>query len=297
MFAHLKKLSIRTQLMIIGSVILLFMFGIFVWSYSQIKHITFERNSIYTIELMTTIKENITTNIESFNRILPNIAFNELVQQYLMETDRLKQYELYQKLDPLLMNLQATNKSIVSIVLYSTAGGGIYNCISCERFIPFEEIPERTSAYYSNVRLYPYSIPNKYVVYVGMPVYDMKAPELSRKKIGYAVITLDADALAPPIAMMSDQAAGTFYVLDSQNIVAASNDRLNIGKRLIQWEDVLSAASLEEGRPLEVMLDRETYVVHMALIPEFRGKMISVFPMHELTYSAHWPLGAKRWNS
>ncbi|ULL13553.1 sensor histidine kinase [Paenibacillus sp. H1-7] len=278
MFILLRKYSIRLQLLCIGGVILLLLSGTVVWSYHQILNITYKRNSDYTIELISTIKRNIASNADTINRILPNIAYNEQIQEYLMEQDRLKQYELHGKIEKLLVNLKSMKQGIVDIVLVSTIGSSSYNCINCQEFIPLNEIPERTSAYYSALSLYPYSNPMKQVVYVGVPVYDRHNQVPLEAKIGYAIMVLDVNAIAPQIDSMSDKTAGSFYVLDRNRVVTSSNDLSQIGKRLPELEDRIASGTRND----EFRKDGAPYVIHAEPIPEIAGQIVSIYPTKEL---------------
>ena len=276
MFVLLRKHSIRLQLLFIGVVILLILSVTVVWSYQRILQITYKRNSDYTLELMAAIKRNIVSNADTINRILPNIAYSEPVQEYLLEQDRLKQFELHGRIETQLVNLTSMNQGILDVVLIGT-NGNTYNCINCHEYIPVGEIPERTYAYYSGVRLYPYSNPMKHVVYVGAPIYD-KRNDSTGQKIGYVVMVLDVNAIAPRMDEMSSKIAGNFYVLDRNLVVSASNDVTKIGKMLPE----LQAADGEEQSPHVFRRDGNMYVSHMEPIPEIGGKIVTVFPVKEL---------------
>ncbi|WJH36655.1 hypothetical protein N6H14_13510 [Paenibacillus sp. CC-CFT747] len=152
--AFFRNHSIRWQLIAVGTAILLFMFAAGVWGYNEILNITFKRNSEYTTEILATIRHNISSNADSINRILPNIAYNEQVQEYLLEDDRLRQYEMYNKIEKLLVNLQSMKQGILGVVLVGR-GTSSYNCVGCRDYIPFPEIPERTSSYYTGVQYSP----------------------------------------------------------------------------------------------------------------------------------------------
>lgn len=122
MITILRKYSIRVQLLTIGGAMLLLLFGTFLWSYDQMRGITYKRNSEYTLELISTIQKNIADNADSINRILPNIAYNETIQRFLMERERLAQFELQGAVEALLVNLQSMKQGIDRIVLLSTVG-------------------------------------------------------------------------------------------------------------------------------------------------------------------------------
>lgn len=283
MLSLLRKYSIRVQLLAIGIAILLLLSGTFLWSYDQIRNITYKRNSEYTLELISTIQKNIADNAEAINRILPNIAYNEIIQQYLLEKDRLAQFELYSRVDALLVNLQTMKQGIHRIVLLSTVGGGYYNCVNCTAYIPFDQIPEQINAYYSSLHLDQQSSPMKNVVYVGTPVYDKQNAVPIGKKIGYAIIVLDADAIAPQLSTMSTQLAGRFYVLDRDGTVMTSNDGSLIGKPLGELEGhVKEALYSQDEQPVKLRTKDDSYILHAKPVPAFDGNIVSVFKIAEL---------------
>ncbi|MDF2719875.1 MAG: putative two-component sensor kinase [Paenibacillus sp.] len=282
MFVLLRKYSIRLQLLSIGIVILLLLSGTVFWSYNQILGITYKRNSEYSVELISTIQQNIASNADSINRILPNIAYNELVQQYLMEPDRLIQYDLHAKIDSLLVNLQTMKQGIVNIILLSKVGGGFYNCVNCDEYIPFDQIPDQ-EIFYSGVQRYWFSNPMKHVVYVGTAVYDKRNVVPIGTKIGYAVIVLEADAIAPQLGAMSTNIAGSFFVLDRHDVVVASNDLSRIGKPLGELDATVARALASEGRePVELARKDGPYILHAKPVPAISGKVVSVFKEDEL---------------
>ncbi|MBD2862305.1 sensor histidine kinase [Paenibacillus oceani] len=279
----LRNYSIRLQLLFIGIIILLLLIGTVLWSYYRILDITYERNSEYTSELISTIKQNIAQTVDSVNRIMPNITYNETIQQYLMADNRLKQFELHGQIEPLLVNLQAMKQGIVGIVLLSTAGGGFYNCVNCENYIPFGDIPERAGSHFTGVYRYPFTNPMRSVVYIGAPVYDKRNLVPAGTRIGYAVIVLDAGAIAPQMGTMSDRIAGSFYVLDRHNVVMGAADAAHIGLPIAQVNAPLALRiSPAQADPVEYRHNGDKYVVHTEYIGDIGGMAVSVIPVKEL---------------
>ncbi|PYI57110.1 sensor histidine kinase [Paenibacillus flagellatus] len=277
MFALLKKYSIRVQLLCLGITILLLLAVTAAWGYNRILNITYKRNTDYTTEMIAAIKQSVASNVDSINRILPNIAYNDLVQQYLLEDDRLAQYELNTRIEKLFVNLQSMKQGIMGVVLL---GEGIssYNCVGCRDFIPFGEIPLRTSAYYTGVHYSPYYKSD--VMYVGVPVYDIRTTAPSEKRIGYAVMVLDLQAIAPKLDGLSKTIAGQFYVLDRNRAVAISNDASTVGRPL----PPAIAKRVEENGPSGESARSEdgAFVVREEGLPEIGGTIVSVFPVEEL---------------
>ncbi|CAG7600365.1 hypothetical protein PAESOLCIP111_00389 [Paenibacillus solanacearum] len=275
-FAFFHHYSIRLQLIAVGSAILLFLLAAGVWGYNQILNITFKRNSDYTIEMLSTIRQSISSNADTINRMIPNIAYNEQVQEYLLEDDRLRQYEWYGKVEKLLVNLQSMKQGILGIVLIGE-GTSSYNCIGCREYIPFRDIPERTSAYYSGVQYSPYY--KDYVLYVGVPVYDNRRSAAAERKIGYAVMVLSLRALIPSVETVSRKISGSFYVLDRNQVIASGNDPKKVGEKL----DAATAAAIRDGHSSDAMeRNGETTIVHSEAIPEMNGRIVSVLPQREL---------------
>lgn len=278
MFALLRKYSIRLQLLTIGIIILILLSVTGLWGYRQIQNITYKRNSDYTTEMIATIKQNVVSNADSINRILPNIAYNETIQEYLVEEDRLKQYELFNRLEKLLVNLKSMKMGILGIVLVGEEGStSTYGCVGCRSYIPFEEIPERTSAYYSGIQYSPYY--KEYVVYVGVPVYDNRKDTGGERKIGYAVMVLDSSAIVPRTESLSKNKAGSFYVLDRNQAILSGSDSAEIGKWLPYNVGKKSRLSQES---LSFSQNGEQYVMHTEPLDEIEGEIVSVYPVKEL---------------
>lgn len=283
MLAFLRRHSIRWQLIFTGIVILLMLIVIVIWSYYRILDITYERNSVYTQEIITTINQNILSNADTINRIMPNIAYNDTVQQYLRNEDPLARYELYLKLEKLLVNLRSMKQGILEIVLIGM-NGNTYNCINCEKDIPLEEIPARTTAYYLGIHPLPAGVPlhlrstfsEDYVIYVGVPVYDTATG--AGTKIGYAIMVLDVNALVPHMDYMSQRITGKFYVTDRKGIIYAGNSPTEIGQPLPETLKIYE----QETIPSTFKLNGENSVVHTLEVPEIGSRIISIFPVKEL---------------
>ncbi|OXS59312.1 hypothetical protein B1A99_11865 [Cohnella sp. CIP 111063] len=283
MLALLRKHSIRWQLIFTGLLILSILIVAVVGSYYRILHMTYERNSVYTQEMVVTIRNNIASNADTINRIMPNIAYNDVVQQYLRSTVPLTQYELHLKLEKLFVNLKSMKQGILEIVLIGTNGTG-YNCMNCKEAIPYESIPERTSAYYLGIHPTPdgvsanlnstYSKP--YVFYVGVPIYDLDASAGS--KLGYAIMVLDVNAIVPQFEYVSQRIAGNFYVVDRNDRIYASNGAENIGDRVSRE----IGRETGDGSPSTLKLSGEKYIVQTTEIPEIESAIISRFNVKDL---------------
>ena len=283
MISLLRKYSIRVQFLAIGVAMLLLLLGTFLWGYDQVRGITYNRNSEYTLELISTTQKNIADNADSINRILPNIAYNETIQRFLLEKDRLVQFELLGRVEELLSNLQTMKQGIDRIVLVSTVGGGFYDCVNCMDYIPFDEIPDQTNAYYSGLYRYKLSDPTKQVVYVGTPIYDKNSLIPVGKKIGYAVIVLNADAIAPQLSSISTHLAGSFYVLDRNGIVITSNDTSRIGRSMGDMEGAVEQAlGNAGGKPIKLQTRGDSYILHARPVQGIGGSIVSVFEEGEL---------------
>lgn len=283
LLAYLRKHSIRWQLMVTGMIILLLLIVSVVWSYYRVQDMTYERNSVYSQEMIATIRNNIASNADTINRIMPNIAYNEVVQEYLRDDDALARYEHYLKLEKLLVNLKSMKQGILEIVLIGN-NGNHYNCINCEEDIPIDEIPERTSAFFLGIYPIPVgvsmSLPpqlsDAHVVLVGVPIYDMEASE--SVKLGYAVMILDIQAIIPRFEYMSQRIAGTFLVLDRNDRIYASNAEEDIDAKTLDALILRDARNTAET----VRIDGRKAAIHSEKLPEIGGTIVSIFPMDEL---------------
>ncbi|MFC5648567.1 hypothetical protein ACFPYJ_05390 [Paenibacillus solisilvae] len=276
MFVFLRKTSIRLQLLSLGIAILIILIGAATWGYNRILHITYKQNSEYTSEMISAIKLSVVSGAVSINQILPNIAYNEMVQQFLQEEDRLKQFELNNKIEKLIVNLQAMKQGILSIVLLGQ-GKIAYNCVGCRDYIPFSDIPDRTSAYYSGVTYSPYY--KDYVMYVGVPVYNSRKLISAESKIGYVILVLDMEAISPRIGDLSKTVGGNFYMLDRNGVVGSSNVSGIVGERLApDLEKIVGRGE----RTADYSRDGAKFIVREEDIPEIGGKIVSVFPVSAL---------------
>ncbi len=269
--------------MVTGVLILFILIVAVVWSYYRVQAITYERNSVYSQEMIATIRNNIASNADTINRIMPNVAYNEVVQEYLRNEDPLARYEQYLRLDKLIVNLKSMKNGILEIVLIGN-NGNHYNCINCEADIPIEEIPQRTSAYFLGIYPIPSGVsmslrpqlPDESVVFVGVPIYDMEASE--SVKLGYVVMILDIQAIIPRFEYMSQRITGTFLVLDRNDRIYSSNADEDIDiaalDALIRHDDRKTSETIR--------LSGRKAAIHSEQLPEIGGTIVSIFPMDEL---------------
>ena len=89
----LKKMSIKTQLLILVVITVVTVFCLIFITYFMISKVIAKNNSEYTKDVASQIKQSISSNCNSYNRIITNVEFSSIVQKFMLETDKVKEQE------------------------------------------------------------------------------------------------------------------------------------------------------------------------------------------------------------
>lgn len=112
-----RILPLRHQILILISTLgicILFIFLYSMHSYSSLQTATIKSNqSLFSRH----VQQSAEKSFEEIKNIASSIAYNQLVQQYLMETDAQKKFDLYGHVINLLNNTKALNNSILDIAI------------------------------------------------------------------------------------------------------------------------------------------------------------------------------------
>src|SRR5659263_704351 len=92
-----SKLRIRYQLLTLAASTVLIMIAIFSAYYSENAAIIVKKNTEYTTETISQIKQNVTNYCEGVGRLVTSMSYTILVQDCMLETNSLKKFELDQQ--------------------------------------------------------------------------------------------------------------------------------------------------------------------------------------------------------
>lgn len=112
-----KKLSIRSQVMIIGFVIIAMIPFVIIRVYQQASMTIINQNTQYNTELVSLLKQKLSANYANASNLMMNLGYDTTVQTLLIETDKLKMYNLSKNVESLIGVVKNTNKDILDIAI------------------------------------------------------------------------------------------------------------------------------------------------------------------------------------
>jgi len=283
----ISRLPIKKQLNIIAILNIIIMLIITSVFYSQIKYIYKERNSKYMDEITTQIANTITSNCNIINNLLHTIAYNNIIQEYLMETDQSVKFQLYENVSNLLENMKIINKGIIDIVLIGNNGntidtyGGAH---FCKQII--NRIPEKGGPYYSDIIKFEGLFVKRDCFFVGIEVYSFNPNKNPNSLIGTLFIVVDSNSLLGENNMDIKKIGAEIYCLDR-------NDNIFFGKTDDKSKNILgmvndyyssSYLGMESNKDSSYNIEifGQNYIFKVVQLPYIEGKIIGIIPQKEL---------------
>ncbi|BBI35451.1 histidine kinase [Cohnella abietis] len=154
----LKRLRIRTQIMIAVTCILVIMLAIIFSLYTQTSKIVIKNNNQYSEDTIRKFKLGIAQKYDEISQIMLNLGFDPTVQKFMVQNDQSISYEMGKELDRKIISLKAGRKGFEDIVLIGTNGtryslnGGVGYVQQLE-----SEIKNSNSVYVSGFEKFSYS--------------------------------------------------------------------------------------------------------------------------------------------
>ena len=278
MMNFFKRLPIRTQLLILAVATTFVMIFIIFLTYYQISKSITKKNSEYTIDIITQVKQSVSVNCDIINRIITNIAYNPTIQDYLMETDEVAKLELLKKVDKLLINMAGIKDGILDILVIGDNGN--YDSLTGKTSFVNEmkNFPQRAKAYYSGIKVFENDNYKRYCFIVGTMIYSADPQKMPGNKIGALAMIIDIKAISPEIAILSKTSATKFYLLDRNDKVFSSNEALELGRKF----DVIKDSTEDLRKPVVSLIKGKKNIVLKEELMDIGGKVISIVPEKEL---------------
>lgn len=273
----LEKVSIKVQLFIIAITTILIIFFIILSVYTQINEVFTEKNDEYAKELIYQIEKKVDNNCDLVNHIVKNIAFNKIVQDYLLEEKLDDKYEIFKEVDKYVNNMMNLKEGIIDIAIKSSDGSIYYkkegSNISADRdFI----LKDRVSIYYSGMEEYDDNKDYKKCFVVATNVFSIDTNRRYNENIGTIYLFLDVNSIVGNTEkILSKQTNTNLYLIDRNGKIFLSNDN--------RVDENVEELNLDEETFLDKVND-ERYIVGMAKLPYIDGKIVSRIPKNELLY-------------
>lgn len=273
----LEKVSIKVQLFIIAITTILIIFFIILSVYTQINEVFTEKNDEYAKELIYQIEKKVDNNCDLVNHIVKNIAFNKIVQDYLLEEKLDDKYEIFKEVDKYVNNMMNLKEGIIDIAIKSSDGSIYYkkegsNISADKDFI----LKDRVSIYYSGMEEYDDNKDYKKCFVVATNVFSIDPNRRYNENIGTIYLFLDVNSIVGNTEkILSKQTNTNLYLIDRNGKIFLSNDN--------RVDENVEELNLDEETFLDKVND-ERYIVGMAKLPYIDGKIVSRIPKNELLY-------------
>lgn len=261
-----KWLSIRTQLFVLaiatGLAVLLIIFFI----YGQVKEVITKNNDVYTSDMTFQIKQSISTNSDLMERVLSAVANNKAVQDYLLEKEQLRKFELFSQVNNFLLNMQGMNEGIVDFVFLGDEGTSYFlkgknNAVQDI----LERVGDKTVNYFSEMKVLQYGGLELNCFLAISTIYSLDPNRMPGTRIGVAAVVFDAKVLGIGLNSRIKESPIQFYLLDRNNRVYSSSDVTKV-------HNLFDQSEFPESR----------FVVDEQSVPEIGGSIVAAIPKNKL---------------
>ncbi|OAS14920.1 cache domain-containing sensor histidine kinase [Paenibacillus oryzisoli] len=271
----MSKITIRNQLFFLAASTFVLLVVIFLVFYSQNKNIIKQKNDEYTLNMISQLQHDISSYKNSMDNLLMNIAYNPDMQEFMLEKDYGKKYEISKKIGSVLNNARLMKDGIVDVIVvgnsgnfYSTFGGNEYVTKYQELFSASPFITGLKEVRYGS------NIAGSQFFIAGLSIFAAYDPEFIGKQIGYCYLVIDAKEIAPISVPKIDGEEMKFYLIDRDHQLFSSNDMAS-GKDVAAF---LQRAETYDGQSTTLLLNGERNIVHTERIPELGGTIVSAVP-------------------
>jgi len=248
MIQKFKALPLNKQIILLIATLGIYISFISLYStftfYKQMTNTVESNQELYFNQLLLACE----TNFEEIEDICSSVAYNQLVQNYLLETDPNNKFTLYQHVVNLLNNTKSLNSGIIDIAILGDTKNraNISGDIATYEHL-YGMIPSDTdSVYYSGKTEY-YIANRKYsCVIAAMPVYSLSA---GSRKIGVAFVTVN------PVQLF-DRAVFSDNIVINEFLFADQNNELIIGDNEVYQ---LILKEKETAAVFTVRMDNHSY--------------------------------------
>lgn len=276
-----SKLRIKYQLLILAASTVLIIISIFSAYYSESKGIIVKKNTEYTAETISQIKQNVTGFCEGVDRLVTSMSYTLLIQNCMLETDKLKKFELdRQTVDLLNKTQKVIGNGVMDIVIlgnngneYTLNGNGDF----AEGFI--NQFDGKNSAYFTEMKEKKYAGHTYKYFIAGMQVVSVDENYGGvGSKIGYFCLLLDANSVSPDIGERFGADSNKFYLVDRENRIFSSNDSIEPGQ---SFDIINNVQDYKSGSYQQEIKGRKS-LIQIDDLPGLGGKIISIVPEDEL---------------
>lgn len=276
-----KKLSIRLQVQLIGLFLVAILPIIIFIVYNQMSSIVIKQNTQYNNEIASLLRERVSSKYSDITNLMANVGYETTIQDFLVEDDNYKTYQLSKKMNNLMSIIKNSNSDILNIIIvnrnnkYSYLKGDIGY---------IEELKDGLGdggnvnyvGFHKGTSLYP----NDAILF-GMNIFNIGESTTFGDKIGYMIVALDVKSINKELIRYPLLADTGVYLMDHHDLVYSNSTPTAEMMTLLKGN--LDSFS-EDGNvePSKVLLNGHKYLIHAHQLPEIQGKIVTAVPVSAL---------------
>ncbi len=282
----MNKLKLKHQIAFLVGVSVVLMILVQLFYYYRFYILTQERAKNYesTIINQTTIKINsILSDVESAANV---IAYNKHIQDFIYSDDHAARAFILgpfatdvlgdvKSLNPNIYNVRITDNKGRITSTYFDYDSDIYANIQKKYNYVDDNFKSPT---FTNI--FKDSSTGKFFFFYIDPIVDTNGRIDLFKKIGVCTVTIDTSTIQELVATMELTPNALFVVLDDENRVVASNNKMEQGEL---FNDIALGSQIGSETSNTVMYKNQKVILQQKELGMAGWKIVSVLPMSELT--------------
>jgi len=285
--AILRKLSIRSQLLILAASTIAVVLFIMLHTYSTMSGMITRNHEEYVNQTITEIRKNVTSSKDVIHRLMQNISYNQDVQSYLVEKDELVRYEMFIKLNKFLASQQEVKEGILDIVI-SGNNGVFIDLRGGNRYVsPLKAtLPARANAWYAGLHVVNFSpgyLHQNALVFATKiafipPEGTFNNEVATNTNIGTLFFVVDPRTLVGEEEPDTRETNTQLYLLDRDRkvITGSRNGKVEVDA----LPDLPTDEAGSEGKTID--WNGQPYIMQTEPLPEIEGHIVSMAPKEEL---------------
>ncbi|MDQ8738002.1 sensor histidine kinase [Paenibacillus sp. LHD-38] len=276
-----SKLSIRTQVLAIGAVLLAVIPLVSIMAFRQSSEVIVNQNTQYNMELVSNLKQRVSDNYVKISGVMINLGYDTTVQDFLAENDNLQTYELSKKVQSLMGVIKSTNPDIEDIIIVNASGKhtSLNGKIRMAQRM-MDKLDEREGKvqvqYGGFVNDDPLLVNDTFLF--GMNLFASRDTYRYGEKIGFIAVVLDAKSIQSEIEKFPRLSGTSFYLRTNGMLVYANASGLDLNLdegRLALYSHYGESAVIEK-------VGGKSYAIQSFDLPEINGNIVSAVPIGNL---------------
>ncbi len=273
----LKRLSIRTQVLLFGLFIIAIIPIIISRVYQLSSETIINQNTQYNTELVSLLKERISANYANISSMMMNVGYDSTVQKFLLEKDKLRVYDLSQKVEGLLSVARNMNTDILDIIVIGSSN----TRVSIAGRTKYAADLMNTAGDDGIVQYRGYSPPDKILdkskLLFGMNIFASGDTSLYGEKIGYLAVIMDMRAIQTEFSEYPRLAGTSFFMMDDKGVIYSNSNEPEA-----MLEPILNRTTYEDGKSTVETINGKKYAIQSFQLPEISGRIVTAVPVHNL---------------